>query len=78
MTADAQYQLEISGEYALILAILRQARRDLRAAAPPQERAASVAFFANQWRYLEMLCDLVALDYVPLQEAIVRQYPALF
>ena len=78
MTTKAQSQLDISPEYALVLAILRQARHDLRAHAPPPERAASVAFFANQWRYLEMLCDLAGMDYEAIQATVVRQYPDLF
>jgi hypothetical protein len=75
MTGDAHHTLGESPESAFVVAILHQAMVDLRATAPAQEREASCAFFSNQRRHLEMLCDLVGLDHEDVQQAVQRQYP---
>jgi hypothetical protein len=78
MTTEAQYHHALSPEYALIVAIICQAQHDLRAQAPPQERAASRQFFRNDSHYLEDLCDLVDLEYAVVQDAVIRHYPDVF
>jgi hypothetical protein len=74
-TAD---DMDITPEYALLVAIIRQAHGDLRDQAPPLARASSIQFFNNQDRYFEMLCSLMDLDYKGMQEAVWRQYPQWF
>jgi hypothetical protein len=75
MTPDAHQTLAHTPEYVLLLAILHQAYVDLRDNAPAQERANSIAFFGNERRHLEWLCDLADLDYTGIQDAVMRQYP---
>src|SRR6266446_2918746 len=78
MITATQHPHERSAEYTLILAIIHQAQQDLRAQAPAQERAASRQFFRNDEGYLELLCDLVDLEYAPVQDTVMRQYPDVF
>ena len=75
MTPDAHQTLPPTPEYALLAAILHQAYVDLRDTAPAQERANSLAFFGNERRHLEWLCDLANLDHTRIQDAVRRQYP---
>ena len=51
---------------------------DLRDTAPAVEQARSVQLFTNEARYLEMLCNLIDLDYELIQQAVQRQYPQWF
>src|SRR5919205_444824 len=75
MTPDVPQTFVHTPEYALVLAILHQAYVDLRDTAPAQERANSRAFFGNERRHLEWLCDLAHLDHTGIQDAVRRQYP---
>jgi hypothetical protein len=75
MPPKTPHALTESPEYAVVAAILHQAVVDLQDTAPAQEREASRAFFSNQGRHLEWLCDLAALDYTCIQQAVRRQYP---
>ena len=75
MTPDGHQTVVHTPEYALVLAILHQAYVDLRDTAPAQERANSLAFFGNERRHLEWLCDLADLDHTGIQDAVRRQYP---
>ena len=75
MTPDVPQTFVHTPEYALVLAILHQAYVDLRDTAPPQERVNSLAFFGNERRHLEWLCDLANLDHTGIQDAVRRQYP---
>jgi hypothetical protein len=75
MTPDGHQTFVHTPEYALVLAILRQAYVDLRDTAPVQERANSLAFFGNERCHLEWLCDLANLDHTGIQDAVRRQYP---
>jgi len=45
MTPETAYDLDITPEYTLLLAIIRRAHEDLRDHAPPHERASSIQFF---------------------------------
>jgi len=78
MTPETAYDLDITPEYTLLLAIIRRAHEDLRDHAPPHERASSIQFFNNQYRHFELLCSLMDLDYEGMQEAVWRQYPQWF
>jgi hypothetical protein len=78
MTPETACDMDMTPEYALLLAIIHRAHGDLRDYAPPHERASSIQFFNNQYRHFEMLCSLMDLDYEGLQEAVWRQYPQLF
>jgi hypothetical protein len=78
MSADTYDQFECLPEYAIILAILRQAYHDLSAHVSRQRRAASIEFFRNDGRFLEHLCEVANLEYAPIQQAVMRQYPELF
>ena len=78
MNTFPQYHLTLNGYTALVVAIIRQARTDLRPHRPSQERAASIAFFANTDRHCEFLCGLVGLDYALIQAMVRQQYPDLF
>jgi hypothetical protein len=78
MTVDAHQTLEASPEYALLAAILHQARVDLRETAPSYEQASSIRFFTNEARHFEMLCGLLDLDYESIQQAVMRQFPEQF
>ena len=75
MPPDVSQTLVHTPEYALVLAILRQAYVDLRDTAPAQERANSLAFFGNERGHLECLCGLANLDHTEIQDAVRRQYP---
>jgi hypothetical protein len=75
MAPNGSQTLAHTPEYALLLAILHQAYVDLRDSAPAQERTSSLAFFENERRHLEWLCDLADLDYTGIQVAVRRQYP---
>jgi hypothetical protein len=77
MPPDVSQTLVHTPEYALVLAILHQAYVDLRDTAPAQERANSLAFFGNERRHLEWLCDLASLDHTGIQDAVRRQYPGV-
>jgi hypothetical protein len=78
MTPETEYDLHLTPEYTLAVAIIHRAHEDLRAHAPPHERASSIQFFNNQSRHFEMLCSLMDLDYEAIQEAVRRQYPQWF
>ena len=78
MTPETAYDMDMTPEYALLLAIIRRAHGDLHDHTPPHERARSIEFFNNQYCHFEMLCSLMDLDYEGLQEAVWRQYPQLF
>jgi len=78
MTPETAYDLDITPEYTLLLAIIRRAHEDLRDHAPPHERASSIQFFNNQSRHFELLCSLMDLDYEGMQAAVWRQYPQWF
>ena len=78
MTPETAYDMDMTPEYTLLLAIIRRAHGDLHDHTPPYERARSIEFFNNQYRHFEMLCSLMDLDYEGLQEAVWRQYPQLF
>ena len=73
MPADIHQTVASTPEYALVAAILHQAVNDLRGTAPALEREASRAFFRNQDRHLEWLCDLVDLEYTTVQAAVQQQ-----
>jgi hypothetical protein len=79
MITDTQPPRHLPPAYTLlVLAILRQAKHDLRRHGSLEEREASIAFFNNKGRYLEQWCGLIGLDYEPVHAAIVQQYPHLF
>src|SRR5207253_9501255 len=74
MTPETAYDLDITPEYTLLLAIIRRAHEALRDHAPPHARASSIQRFSNQSRHFELLCSLMDLDYEGMQEAVWRQY----
>jgi hypothetical protein len=78
MTPETADDMDITPEYALLVAIIRRAHEDLCDHAPPHERASSIQFFNNQYRHFERLCSLMDLDYEGMQEAVWRQYPKWF
>jgi len=45
MTPETEYDLHLTPEYTLAVAIIHRAHEDLRAHAPPHERASSIQFF---------------------------------
>lgn len=78
MTLETAADMDMTPEYALLLAIIRRAHGDLHDHAPPHERARSIQFFNNQDCHFEMLCHLMDLDYERIQAAVWRQYPQWF